>query len=99
MKTRYRVLSWLVAIGLVFVLVSGCAIMWLAAGEELCLDRKPWWGPPTSTSDPDCTGHMNQRLEEGFGFLKALFWPFWAYMGYRLMETVEMLKEFWPFRR
>ena len=42
---------------------------------------------------------MNQRLEEGFGFFKALFWPFWAYINYRLEETAEGLKDLWPFRR
>jgi hypothetical protein len=25
--------------------------------EEICLDRKPPWGPPESGSDPECAGH------------------------------------------
>lgn len=99
MKTRWRVLFWLLGIGFVLLTFSACTVMWLAMNEELCLDRSPWWGPPTSTSDPYCTGHMNQRLEEGFGFFKALFWPFWAYINYRLAETSEGLKDLWPFRR
>jgi hypothetical protein len=95
MKTSWRILLWLLGIGLLLFILSGCTVMWMAMNEDLCLDRSPWWGPPTSTSDPDCTGHMNQRLEDGHGFLKSLFWPFWSYTTYRLMETREMLKDLW----
>jgi hypothetical protein len=36
----------------------------LINGEEICLDRSPWWGPPTAGSDPDCSGHIYERLQK-----------------------------------
>ena len=32
----------------------------MVAGEEICLDRHPWWGPPSSGYDDSCSGHMYQ---------------------------------------
>jgi hypothetical protein len=41
----------------------------LVAGEDICLDRWPCWGPP---EDPnvytDCSGHMWERHEAGWGW-------------------------------
>jgi hypothetical protein len=42
-------------------------IGWLALvnGEYLCLDRRPWWGPP---ENPDiytsCSGHIDELLRK-----------------------------------
>ena len=52
------------AIGAAFVvmllLLGAIVILSLAAGEEICLDRSPWWGPPEN-SDSTCSGHMYER--------------------------------------
>jgi hypothetical protein len=40
-----------------------------AAGEDICLDRRPWWGPP---NDPNvytsCSGHIYERRQAGYGW-------------------------------
>ena len=47
--------------GLAFTLAifAAVTILYLAMNEELCLDRRPWWGPPES-GDPNayCSGHV-----------------------------------------
>jgi hypothetical protein len=64
-----RIIAW--AGGLIFALclVALFAVMTLAASEDICLDRKPWWGPP---KDPNvytsCSGHMWERHEAGYGW-------------------------------
>jgi hypothetical protein len=41
----------------------------MVTGEDICLDRKPWWGPP---NDPDvyitCSGPMYERHEASYGW-------------------------------
>ena len=41
----------------------------MVTGEDICLDRKPWWGPP---NDPNvyttCSGHMYERHQAGYGW-------------------------------
>ena len=65
-----RIVAW-VASGLVFVLclVVFGACTTLALGEDICLDRRPWWGPPR---DPNvytsCSGHIWERHEAGYGW-------------------------------
>ena len=63
-----KIIAW--ASGLIFTLclVAFVTVMWLAAGEDICLDRKPWWGPPESGSSPDCSGHMWEQHEAGYGW-------------------------------
>jgi hypothetical protein len=47
------------------LLIGFGGYLYLAAGEEICLDRWPWWGPP---ENPDvystCSGHVYERLRE-----------------------------------
>jgi len=56
--------------GLAFALAicAASTILWLGMNEEFCFDRSPWWGPPDSNSSPDCSGHINQRREAGYGW-------------------------------
>jgi hypothetical protein len=39
--------------------------LFLVNGEYLCLDRRPWWGPP---ENPDvytsCSGHIDELLRK-----------------------------------
>lgn len=64
-----RIVAW--AGGLIFALflVALFAVMTLAMSEDICLDRRPWWGPP---NDPNayttCSGHMWERHEAGYGW-------------------------------
>jgi hypothetical protein len=64
-----RIIAW--AGGLLFTLacVAFITVMWLAVNEDLCLDRKPWWGPP---KDPNvytsCSGHIYERRQAGYGW-------------------------------
>jgi hypothetical protein len=64
-----KILAW--ASGLIFTLclMAFVTVMWLAAGEDICLDRKPWWGPP---KDPNvyttCSGHIYERRQAGYGW-------------------------------
>ena len=64
-----RIVVW--AGGLIFTLclVAFFAVMMLAVDEDICLDRKPWWGPP---KDPNvyttCSGHMYERHQAGYGW-------------------------------
>jgi hypothetical protein len=50
---------WLIAlsitIGLSFVAFVGVHVA--AAGEWICFDRSPWWGPPEDPSST-CAGHF-----------------------------------------
>ena len=52
-KLRIWLISIFVALAVPLVGVIGVAYM--INGEEICLDRHPWWGPPT---DPysECSG-------------------------------------------
>jgi hypothetical protein len=40
----------------------------LSLSEDICFDRWPWWGPPDSNSSPDCSGHIYQRRQAGYGW-------------------------------
>jgi hypothetical protein len=44
--------------------------LWLDAGEEICLDRWPWWGPPENADVYSaCSGHnMRAASEAGLSF-------------------------------
>jgi hypothetical protein len=44
------------AVPLVGVIVFGVMV----SGEEICLDRHPWWGPPSSGYADSCSGQMYQ---------------------------------------
>jgi hypothetical protein len=43
-------------IALALVILGFVVVMYLAADEQICFDRSPWWGPP---EDPNstCAGH------------------------------------------
>ena len=47
------------------VLIGIIGWLFLVNGEYLCLDRRPWWGPP---EDPDvytsCSGHIDELLHK-----------------------------------
>jgi hypothetical protein len=45
---------------LLLLLLGAIVILGLAASEEICLDRSPWWGPPENP-DSTCSGHMYER--------------------------------------
>jgi hypothetical protein len=68
-----RIVAWAVGLigGLIFALytVALTAGVLLVAGEDICLDRWPWWGRP---NDPNvytsCSGHMWERHEAGYGW-------------------------------
>jgi len=63
-----RLILWVV--GLAFTLACFVAffVMFLVMGEDICLDRSPWWGPPESGTNEECSGHMYQRHEAGYGW-------------------------------
>jgi hypothetical protein len=48
-----------------FVLIGLIGWLFLVNGEYLCLDRRPWWGPP---ENPDvytsCSGHIDELLRK-----------------------------------
>jgi hypothetical protein len=48
-----------------FVLIGIIGWLFLVNGEYLCLDRRPWWGPP---ENPDvytsCSGHIDELLRK-----------------------------------
>jgi hypothetical protein len=58
---------WLIVLMIIFALlfIGFVGFLYLGAGEEICLDRWPWWGPP---ENPDvyssCSGHIYERLRE-----------------------------------
>jgi hypothetical protein len=47
------------------VLIGIIGWLFLVNGEYLCLDRRPWWGPP---ENPDvytsCSGHIDELLRK-----------------------------------
>jgi hypothetical protein len=49
-------------LAVVLVLLGVIAFGYIVNGEEICLDRHPWWGPP---KDPNvytsCSGHWYER--------------------------------------
>ena len=59
--------AWLIALMIIFLLllIGFIVFLGLATGEEICLDRWPWWGPP---ENPDvyssCSGHIYERLQK-----------------------------------
>jgi len=59
-KLRVSLISTFFALAL--ALVGFIVVVGIFTGEELCLDRHPWWGPP---NDPNvytsCSGHWYER--------------------------------------
>jgi hypothetical protein len=57
-----RFWPWTIWLPIVLVLLGVIAFGYLVNGEEICLDRRPWWGPP---NDPNvytsCSGHWYER--------------------------------------
>jgi hypothetical protein len=37
----------------------------LAAGEYICFDRSPWWGPPEDPTS-NCAGHFYEAWQAGY---------------------------------
>jgi hypothetical protein len=62
-KLRIWLISIFVALAVPLVGVIGVAYM--INGEEICLDRHPWWGPPESGNDDSCSGHIYERRHAG----------------------------------
>jgi hypothetical protein len=59
-KIDFWLLPVVVLSGLIFA--GFIWIMTLAANEEICFDRWPWWGPPENPGVyTDCTGHYYER--------------------------------------
>jgi hypothetical protein len=47
---------WPVAtIALALVILGFVVVMYLAADEQICFDRSPWWGPPEDPNS-ECSG-------------------------------------------
>jgi hypothetical protein len=41
------------------------SFLYLAAGEWICLDRQPVWGPPENPEAyTDCSGHIDELLRK-----------------------------------
>jgi hypothetical protein len=59
-KLRIWLISIFVALAVPLVGVIGVAYM--INGEEICLDRHPWWGPPESGYDGSCSGHIYEWM-------------------------------------
>ena len=59
-KLRIWLISIFVALAVPLVGVIGVAYM--INGEQICLDRHPWWGPPESGYDDSCSGHIYERM-------------------------------------
>jgi hypothetical protein len=54
---------WPFAILVAFALIVGfIGFQIMVAGEEICLDRHPWWGPPESGYNDSCSGHIYERM-------------------------------------
>jgi hypothetical protein len=70
LKSCIGCLGYLALTVAVPILAVGAMIMVLrlVVNEEICFDRTPWWGPPDSNSSTDCSGHMWQRHEAGYGW-------------------------------
>jgi len=62
-----RLILWVV--GLAFTLACFVAffVMFLAANEEICFDRSPWWGPP-GEGYSTCSGQIYERRQAGYGW-------------------------------
>jgi hypothetical protein len=61
-KLRIRLAAILIPFGLAIVGFIFSAYM--INGEEICLDRRPWWGPPESGYDDSCSGHIYERMHQ-----------------------------------
>ena len=59
----WDVLLVLLVLGLALTLMAVVG-WWLVADESICLDRQPWWGPPESGVNTDCSGHINELLRK-----------------------------------
>lgn len=56
-----RSIVWAIAVAfVVMTFIVGSIFLALAADEEICLDRSPWWGPPENPAST-CSGHMYER--------------------------------------
>ena len=44
------------------VLVGVIAFEFMVAGEDICLNRHPWWGPPKSGYDDTCSGLIDEWM-------------------------------------
>jgi hypothetical protein len=55
---------WLTPILITFglAIVGFIVSAYMINGEEICLDRRPWWGPPESGYDNSCSGHIYERM-------------------------------------
>jgi hypothetical protein len=59
---------WLIVLVIIFALlfIGFVGFRYVAAGEEICTDRWPWWGPPENP-DTTCSGHIYERLRKWGG--------------------------------
>ena len=55
---------WLTPILITFglAIVGFIVSAYMINGEEICLDRRPWWGPLESGYDNSCSGHIYERM-------------------------------------
>jgi hypothetical protein len=69
-ERRTSLISFMIIWALLLVLVLALMVMpivvwFLAAGEWICLDRSPVWGPPENREVyTDCSGHIDELLRK-----------------------------------
>ena len=64
-RHTWLIVFTIICVDLLLVLfLIGFVGLWLAAGEWICLDRRPWWGPPESGVNTDCSGHIDELLRK-----------------------------------
>jgi nitrate reductase NapE component len=57
----------LIVVMIIFALLLISLVGWLGLvnGEYLCLDRRPWWGPPENPEIyTSCSGHIDELLRK-----------------------------------
>jgi hypothetical protein len=48
----------------VLMFIGFIYVMGLAMDEQICFDRRPWWGPPEDPTS-ECTGHWYESRHPG----------------------------------
>ena len=56
---------WMVALVILLAFMGFCGVLILGAGEDICFDRSPWWGPPEDPTST-CAGHFYEAWQAGY---------------------------------
>jgi hypothetical protein len=57
LTTLPRALISIAAMLAVLIFIGFLWIIYLGLGEDICFDRRPWWGPPEDPTST-CAGHL-----------------------------------------